>query len=174
MAQARPFTKAGDGANKARSMTSPMSPKRERTAIVALVAVFALLVQALIPAAALAGPRLVPGDIICAAGRVHTVDPAHPAGHKALGGMPCQDCLSAAMAAVAAPSPAVFRVAYAAAEVEHVASAARPARSAGPATPLRPGAAPSLNHRSAAPALRAGARLPSCVQDLRCLPVRGR
>jgi hypothetical protein len=99
--------------------------KHERRAIVALFAVFALLVQALIPAAALAGPRLVAGDLICDAGHVRADATGAPVGqhHRALGGMPCQDCLAAAMAAVTPPAPAVAPVAYAVARVEHVAAA---------------------------------------------------
>jgi len=109
---------------KALHMTRTQDRKHERTAIVALFAVFALLVQALIPAAALAGPRLVAGDLICDGGRVHSAaDPAAPAHHKALGGMPCQDCLAAAMAAVAPPTPLVAPVAYETARVEHAADA---------------------------------------------------
>jgi hypothetical protein len=99
--------------------------KHERRAIVALFAVFALLVQALIPAAALAGPRLVAGDLICDGGHVRADAYGAPVGqhHRALGGMPCQDCLAAAMAAVAPPAPAVAPVAYAVARVEHAAAA---------------------------------------------------
>jgi hypothetical protein len=105
-------------------MARPADPKREKTAIIALFAVFALLVQALIPAAAMATPRLVPGDVVCVGGRVHTAaaDPAAPASHKALGGMPCQDCLAAAMAAVVAPPLQIARIAYATGAVEHVAA----------------------------------------------------
>ncbi len=94
--------------------------RNERKAIIALFAVFALLVQALIPAAAMASPRLVAGDVICDGGRVHTAAaPAGAAGHRAMAGMPCQDCLAAALAAVTPPQPAFERVAYVAARIEH-------------------------------------------------------
>jgi hypothetical protein len=123
-------------------MARAQDRKHERTAIVALFAVFALLVQALIPAAALAGPRLVPGDLICDGGRVHSASgAATPASHKTMGGMPCQDCLAAAMAAIAPPAPQVARVAYETAVVEHVAAAPRlTPRARGPPRP--PGQGP--------------------------------
>lgn len=140
MAQAAGFTKAA-GAGKSRPMARATQLKHERTAIVALFAVFALLVQGLMPAAAMAGPRLVPGDLICDGGRVHAADPGHPASRKALGGMPCQDCLAAAMAAVAPPTPPVAPVAYATARVEHVAAVAAPAPRAR-APPRPPGQGP--------------------------------
>lgn len=107
-------------------MTRAPDPKHEKRAIVALFAVFALLVQALIPAAALGGPRLVAGDLICDGGRVQSAaDPGAPVRHKALGGMPCQDCLAAAMAAIAPPAPDVAPVTYEVARVEHAADAPR-------------------------------------------------
>ena len=141
MAQRGGFTKAGER-RKSPAMAQPADPKRERRAIVALFAVFALLVQALIPAAALASPRLVPGDLICDAGRVHSAsDPATPASHKALGGMPCQDCLAAALAAIAPPTLELRPIVYAIARVEHVAAASTPAPRAR-APPRPPGQGP--------------------------------
>jgi len=121
-------------------MSRTQDPKRERTAIVALFAVFALLVQALIPAAALAGPRLVPGDLICDAGHVRADAAGAPVSHKAMGGMPCQDCLAAAMAAIAPPILDLQRVAYAVVRIEHVAFLALPApRARGPPRPFGQG-----------------------------------
>jgi len=121
-------------------MTRAQDPKRERTAIIALFAVFALLVQALMPAAAMAGPRLVAGDIVCDGGHVRADASGAPVSHKALGGMPCQDCLAAAMAAVAPPAPDFARVAYAVARVEHVAFVAVPApRARAPPRPFGQG-----------------------------------
>ena len=65
------------------------------------------------------------GLIVCAAGGAQAVSSsAAPAsGRKSFGGMPCQDCLAAAMAAIAAPHLAFQPVAYAAARVEHAAPA---------------------------------------------------
>lgn len=95
-------------------------------AVAALVAIFALLIQALVPAAAMAAssdPRT--GLIVCAAGGAQAVSSsAAPAsGRKSFGGMPCQDCLAAAMAAITTPDLAVRPVAYVTARVEHVAVA---------------------------------------------------
>jgi len=105
-----------------------MSPRpaaaQDRRALAALLAVFALMVQALIPGAAMAArPGPAATMVICTASGTETVTadgkPAAP--HKqAFGGMPCQDCLAAAMAVVApAPAPSVQPVAYAIARVEH-------------------------------------------------------
>lgn len=97
--------------------------KHERRAICGLFAVFALMLQALMPTMAMAAqPQLAGADIICIGGRIHTVAPdGRPeAPAKTMGGMPCQDCLAAAMAVVApAPAPTVQRVAYAIARIEH-------------------------------------------------------
>jgi hypothetical protein len=98
--------------------------KHDRRAIAALFAVFALMVQALIPAAAMANQLDRGGAlVICTSGGTQTITsdgaPASPA-HKGFAGMPCQDCLAAAMAVVApAPAPSVQPVAYAIARVEH-------------------------------------------------------
>jgi hypothetical protein len=120
-------------------MASPTSPRSERRAIVALFAVFALLVQALIPAAAAAGPHLVAGDLICDAGHVRA-DAKGPPANRHLGGMPCQDCLAAAMAATTPPTLELTPVAYAAARVEHVAVVALPVpRARGPPRPFGQG-----------------------------------
>lgn len=122
-------------------MTCAQDPRRERTAIVALFAVFALLVQALMPAAALAGPQLVAGDVICDGGHVRADASGAPVRHhRSLGGMPCQDCLAAAMAAVAPPAPDFARIAYAVDRVEHVAYVAPPApRARAPPRPFGQG-----------------------------------
>jgi hypothetical protein len=108
-----------------RSAMTPAHPtaQHERRAICALFAVFALMVQALMPTMAMAArPELSGADIICIGGRIQTVAPhGRPeAPAKTMGGMPCQDCLAAAMAVVApAPAPSVQPVAYAIARVEH-------------------------------------------------------
>jgi hypothetical protein len=121
-------------------MTRAQHTKHEKRAIVALFAVFALLAQALVPAAAMAGPQLVAGDLICDGGRVRADGTGAPAGHhRAIGGMPCQDCLAAAWAALP-PTPDLQPVAYATARVEHVAAVAPPAaRARGPPRPFGQG-----------------------------------
>jgi hypothetical protein len=93
----------------------------DRRALAALLAVLALLVQALIPAAAMARPDPSGGMVICTAAGALTIgsDGKPQAPHKGFGGMPCQDCLAVAMAAVATPELAVQPVAYAAERVEH-------------------------------------------------------
>jgi hypothetical protein len=95
-------------------------------AVAALVGVFALLIQALVPAAAMAAdtdPRT--GLIICvASGAQAFPSPGPPAsGRKGFGGMPCQDCLAAALAATITPDLTIQRAAYVTARVEHVAAA---------------------------------------------------
>jgi hypothetical protein len=106
------------------AMTPTHAAKQDRRALAALLAVFALLVQALIPGAAMAG-RMDPAGttIICTATGTQTLAPdGKPAGPRkpGFGGMPCQDCLAAAMAVVSpAPAPSVRPVAYAIARVEH-------------------------------------------------------
>jgi hypothetical protein len=103
-------------------MPSARHPTHDRRAVAALLAVLALLVQALIPAAAMARPDASGRIVICTATGTETIGsdgkPAAP--DKGFGGMPCQDCLAVAMAAVIAPGLAVQRVAYAAERVEHV------------------------------------------------------
>ncbi|WP_372782144.1 DUF2946 domain-containing protein [Phenylobacterium sp.] len=101
-------------------MPSARQPTNDRRALAALLAVFALLVQALIPAAAMARPEPADGLTICVSTGVQTLA-AHgqPAPHKGFAGMPCQDCLAAAMAIVIAPELAVRPVAYAAERLEH-------------------------------------------------------
>lgn len=106
-----------------------MSPahraNQDRRAIAALFAVFALLVQALIPGAAMAGrPDPAATAIICTATGTQTLAPdSKPAGpdKPGFGGMPCQHCLAAAMAVVApAPAPTVQPAAYVTSRVEHI------------------------------------------------------
>jgi len=81
------------------------------------------MVQTLIPGAAMAArPDGAGGTIICTAAGPQTIsaDGKSSPAHKTPGGMPCQDCLAAAMTVVApAPAPTVQPVAYAIARVEH-------------------------------------------------------
>jgi hypothetical protein len=106
-------------------MPSARHPTHDRRALAALLAVLALLVQALIPAAAMARPDAAAGAVICTATGTVTIgsdgklQAPQQAPHKGFGGMPCQDCLAVAMAAVVTPELAVHPVAYAAERVEH-------------------------------------------------------
>lgn len=83
----------------------------------AAIAIFALLIQALIPAAAMAAQPDGQAGFICAAPGGHLDQAAKtqaPSRPKGFAGMPCQDCLAAAAAAIVAPpldlsaAPAVF------------------------------------------------------------------
>jgi hypothetical protein len=124
-------------------MPSARQAAHDRRALAALFAVFALLVQALIPAAAMAAQRDPTGAIvICTATGAQTLS-AHgqPAPRKVFGGMPCQDCLAAAMAAVVTPELAIQPVAYAVERVEHASAVRLPAPRAR-APPRPPGQGP--------------------------------
>jgi hypothetical protein len=81
--------------------------------VAVLVAVFALLVQALVPAAAMAAaPNASGAMVICTGDGVTTkaIDaPGHP---KGFAGMPCSDCLAAALAVVETPELAIQPVVY--------------------------------------------------------------
>jgi hypothetical protein len=120
-------------------MPSARHPTHDRRALAALLAVLALLVQALIPAAAIARPDASGGIVICTATGTQTIgsDGKPTVPHKGFGGMPCQDCLAVAMAAVVAPELAVQPVAYAAERVEHapVTSLVQPRARAPPRPP---------------------------------------
>jgi hypothetical protein len=93
---------------------------RDRRALAVFVAVFALLVQALVPAAAMAArPSTSGAMVICTGTGVTTVtDRTTPTKPKGFAGMPCQDCLAAALAVTQTPALAIFPVNYAAARVE--------------------------------------------------------
>ena len=94
---------------------------RERRALAALVAVFALMVQALVPAAAMAATSDASGRmVICTQNGTATVDSkgGQPSAPKGFAGMPCQDCLAAALAVTQTPELAVQPVAYVAARIE--------------------------------------------------------
>lgn len=130
-------------------MTAPRHDRHDRRALAALVAVFALMAQALIPAAAMAAqPDAAGAMVICTAAGTQTLTadgkPAAPASgsHRGFGGMPCQDCLAAAMAVVApSPVPAIEPVVYALARVDHAPVVRLPAPRAR-APPRPPGQGP--------------------------------
>jgi hypothetical protein len=103
-------------------MKSASRSQNDRRAIAALFAVFALLVQALIPSAAMAAQRDdSAAQIICTGDSVHLVAPdgLAKAPHKGMAGMPCQDCLAVSIAAVITAPIAMEPVSYAIARVEH-------------------------------------------------------
>jgi len=94
---------------------------RDGRAIAALVAVFALMVQALVPAAAMAAqPDRSGFAVICTQNGTSTISfGGQPSKPKGFAGMPCQDCLAAALAVTQTPELAVQPVIYAAARIEH-------------------------------------------------------
>jgi hypothetical protein len=96
---------------------------RDRRALAVLVAVFALMIQALVPAAAMAAAPGASGVmIICTGNGVTTVsDKAPDSKSKGFAGLPCQDCLAAALAVTQTPELAVQPVIYQAARIEHAA-----------------------------------------------------
>jgi hypothetical protein len=95
--------------------------KAPRTRWAALLAVAALLIQALVPAAALAAQAT--GEVrvqICTAEGAQTVVLGHDGkAQKGFAGLPCHDCLGAAAAVVITPELAVLPIAYAVAPVRH-------------------------------------------------------
>lgn len=91
----------------------------------ALLGVLALLVQALLPAAAMAAQGRPGGEtiVICTQMGVQTLkvgESGGKAGKGGFAGLPCQDCLSASTAALPAPEPLLLPVSYAVSHVEHV------------------------------------------------------
>jgi hypothetical protein len=98
---------------------------RAHTPVAALLGVLALLVQALLPAAAMAAQSQGHGEtvVICTQMGAQTIklglDGKPQKGGFA--GLPCQDCLTASTAALPAPAPVALPVAYVVAQVEHAA-----------------------------------------------------
>jgi len=110
--------------------------------IAAAFAVFALLIQALLPAAAMAAQG--PGGplIVCTLAGAQRLDAAPAPQHapKGFAGMPCQDCLAASVAAVAPPPLAFGPAPVAFVVVEHHAGpAVRLALARAPPRPLGQG-----------------------------------
>jgi len=93
---------------------------RDRRAVALFMAVFALLVQALVPAAAMAAtPNTPDAMVICTGTGVTTVaDRTTPSKPKGFAGMPCQDCLAAALAVTQTPALAIVPVIYATARID--------------------------------------------------------
>ena len=90
--------------------------------LAAWLGMLALLVQALLPAAAMAATsRASSGETIaiCTVEGVRTVTLGeHEKGGKSFAGLPCHDCLAASCAALPAREPQIDRVAYARLVVE--------------------------------------------------------
>lgn len=107
--------------------------------------VLALLVQALLPAAAMAAASRAAGGeqiVICTQTGVRTIAVgAHEEGGKGFAGLPCDDCLAATVVATPAPEPELARAVYAGAACERA-----PERSWAPrlarAPPRPPGQGP--------------------------------
>lgn len=116
----------------------------ERASVAALLAVLALLVQALLPAAAMAAQAGSPGQtlVICTANGVETIRlSASGEPEKGFAGLPCQDCLAPATTALPPPQLAALPVAYTVARVSH-AETVRPWAAPARAPPRPPGQAP--------------------------------
>jgi hypothetical protein len=116
---------------------------KDGRALAALVAVFALMVQALVPAAAMAATPDASGrTVICTQDGTATVSfGGQPSKPKGFAGMPCQDCLAAALAVTQTPELAIQPVIYVAARVEH-APARRTIEPRARAPPRPPGQGP--------------------------------
>jgi hypothetical protein len=93
-----------------------------RTRVAAWLGVLALLVQALIPAAAMAASAKSSGGeriVVCTVSGVQTLTVGgHQKGGEPFAGLPCHNCLAASCAALPAPEPQVARIAYVTARVE--------------------------------------------------------
>lgn len=93
-----------------------------------IAALVALLVQALVPAAAMAAESLGARAIeICSdeGGRIVVVGADGQVREKGFAGLPCHDCLGATLAFVATPDLAVVPVAYVVSQVRHAATPVR-------------------------------------------------
>ncbi|CAN7190832.1 DUF2946 domain-containing protein [Phenylobacterium sp. LjRoot219] len=95
---------------------------RRRAGVAAWLGVLALLIQALLPAAALAAQSRATGQqvVICTLQGVRTVTVgAHQTGGKGFAGLPCENCLAAATAAIPLPDPVAEPTVYATTRIEH-------------------------------------------------------
>lgn len=95
---------------------------RRRAGVAAWLGVLALLIQALLPAAAMAGQSGAGGEqiVICTLQGVRTVTVgADETGGKGFAGLPCENCLAATTAAIALPELAVEPMVYVTARIEH-------------------------------------------------------
>ena len=97
---------------------------RRRAGVAAWLGVLALLIQALLPAAAMAAQSRGSGEqiVICTLAGVKTVTvdaKTHEKGGEAFAGLPCADCLAASTAAVPLPELEVALAVFASAPIEH-------------------------------------------------------
>jgi hypothetical protein len=87
----------------------------------AAFAVFAILIQILLPVAAQAAQRGDTTLVVCAISGSQAVRVDHvPAPHKGFAGLPCPDCLTAAAAVVLTPPPVFAPMPAGFVRVEHV------------------------------------------------------
>jgi hypothetical protein len=87
----------------------------------AAFAVFAILFQALLPSAAMAARADGSTLVVCAVDGAHTVRIDHvPGPHKGFAGLPCPDCLTAAVAVVLTPPPVLGAAPAGFVRVEHI------------------------------------------------------
>ena len=121
--------------------------QRRRAGAAAWLAVIALLIQALLPAAALAAQSRAAGEqiVVCTLAGVKTVTVGghETKGGKSFAGLPCADCLAATTSAVPAPELGVEPAVYAAARIDH-APERRWAPQVARAPPRPPGQGPPL------------------------------
>jgi hypothetical protein len=111
----------------------------------AVIGLFALLIQALLPAAALAGQRPAGGEtiVICTQMGVQTLTVGdQPA--EGFAGLPCIDCLAVSMATAPPPEISVAPVDYLVQTVERAPPTADLALRAARAPPRPPGQGPPL------------------------------
>ena len=129
-----------------RTARKSASRRPAQTPVAALLAVFALLIQALTPSAAMAAQGGASDEtvIVCTQMGVQVLklgDAGAPT-KGGFAGLPCQDCLAPALAAtLPAPERLVLPVAYEAHRVEHVETADVALRGAR-APPRPPGQGP--------------------------------
>lgn len=76
-----------------RTSKPAVEPRTERRAMIALVAVFALLVQALVPAIANAAPRSGGEQVICNGYGLQTISLDDAEGGKRSSAAPCEQCV---------------------------------------------------------------------------------
>ena len=107
-----------------------------------LLAVLALLIQALLPAAAMAAQDRGQTMVICTVDGMRTIavdDQGQPA-KGGFAGMPCADCLAATTAAILAPEVSVTPASYAVSLAPHAAERRQdPPRARGPPRPYGQG-----------------------------------
>ena len=126
--------------------TTQRRTPRPHWPVAALAAVLALLVQALLPAAALAAQSVGGSSFqVCSAEGAKTVvlgaDGKVQVPQKGFAGLPCQDCAAVTAAVVITPPLSLERVSYAVAVAPHV-EAAGPGIKLARAPPRRLGQGP--------------------------------